>query len=424
MTDLIAELRWRGFLAQTTCEDIAAYMSQPRTVYVGFDPTAASLHLGSLIPVMGLAHAQRHGHRPIALVGGGTGLIGDPSGKTSERVLLTAEKVRDNCAGIHRQLSRFIDLSTPDRGMLLDNADWLVSLNLLEFLRDIGKHFSVNEMIRRDSVRMRLEERDHGISYTEFSYMLLQAYDFLHLCRHYDCTVQMGGSDQWGNILSGADLARRILNRRAEGITFPLLTTSTGKKFGKTEEGAVWLDPDLTSPYQMYQYWIQTADADAVAFLKLFTFLSQKQIEELADESRARPESRAAQKALATECTAIVHGREAVASVERVSQILFGSADIIPDAATIAMLAREMPSTPVNRAELEPGLAMPDLLVRTRLAESKGAARKLIAAGGVYINNQRCDAGRLAVSAADVAWPDAILLRSGKKSYHLLRVEP
>jgi tyrosyl-tRNA synthetase len=422
MTDLIAELEWRGFLAQTTCEDIAEYMGERRTVYVGFDPTAASLHLGSLIPVMGLAHAQRHGHRPIALVGGGTGMIGDPSGKTSERTLLTPEKVEENCAGIRKQLSRFMDLSTPDRGLLLNNAEWLGKLNYIEFLRDVGKHFSVNEMIRRDSVRMRLEERDHGISYTEFSYMLLQAYDFLHLCREHGCTVQMGGSDQWGNILSGTDLVRRILNRRAEGVTFPLLTTSSGKKFGKTEEGAVWLDADLTSPYQMYQYWIQTADADAAAFLRLFTFLSQPEIEALAAELHTRPESRAAQKALAAECTAIVHGREAVTAVEQASQILFGSADVSPDAATIELLAREVPSSEVSRGELEPGIAIPDVLVRSKLAESKGAARKLLDGGGVYINNIRADAGRKSVSAEDIAWPGAILLRTGKKSYHLLRV--
>ncbi|MFN7921520.1 MAG: tyrosine--tRNA ligase [Bryobacteraceae bacterium] len=423
MHDLIAELRWRGFLAQTTTNDVDQFLTERRSIYVGFDPTAASLHLGSLIPVMGLAHAQRAGHRPIVLVGGGTGLIGDPSGKQAERVLLTRDKVEENCEGIRKQLSRFLDLSTPDHGLLLNNADWLCSLELLAFLRDIGKHFSVNEMIKRDSVRMRLEERDQGISYTEFSYMLLQAYDFLYLAQHYGCTVQMGGSDQWGNILSGADLIRRILGERAEGITFPLLTTSTGKKFGKTEEGAVWLDPDLTSPYQMYQYWIQTADADVVAYLKLFTFLGPAEIDELAATVIAKPEARAAQKALASDCTRIVHGGEAVAAVEQATQILFGSADLVPDRATIDLLAREVPSSRIPRSELEAGIPMLDLLVRTRLAESKGAARKLLEGGGVYINNRRQDANRKAISTADVVWPQAVLLRSGKKSYHLVRVE-
>ena len=276
---LLEELRWRGFLEATTSDDLDAFLEEvPRTIYVGFDPTADSLHLGNLIPVMGLAHAQRHGHRPLVLVGGGTGLIGDPSGKSAERSLLTKEKAEENALAIRAQLSRFFDLSSDDRALMLDNANWLCSLNLLEFLRDIGKHFSVNEMIKRDSVRTRLEERDQGISYTEFSYMLMQAYDFLHLFRHYECTIQMGGSDQWGNILSGKELIRRMEGKRSEGITFPLLTTSTGKKFGKTEEGSVWLDAKRTSPYQMYQYWLQTADADVVRYLKLFTFLDRDEI--------------------------------------------------------------------------------------------------------------------------------------------------
>ena len=423
MKDLIAEFRWRGFLSQTTSDDVAEFLlSERRTMYVGFDPTAASLHLGSLVPVMGLAHAQRHGHRPIALVGGGTGLIGDPSGKSAERTLLTAEKAAENAEGIRKQLSRFFDLDSADAGLMLNNVDWLAPLKLIDFLRDVGKHFSVNEMIKRDSVRMRLEERDHGISYTEFSYMLLQAYDFLHLAEHHDCTVQMGGSDQWGNIVSGKDLIRRILGKRAEGITFPLLTTSTGKKFGKTEEGAVWLDADLTSPYQMYQYWIQTPDADAVAYLKLFTFLTKPEIDELAAATAAKPEARDAQRALAAECTRIVHGSEAVSAVEQVTKILFGSADITPNESTIAMLGREMPSSEITRAELETGVALADFLVRTGLAESKGAARKLVDAGGVYINNKRVGADKKSVTAADIEWPGAILARSGKKSYHLLRV--
>jgi tyrosyl-tRNA synthetase len=423
MKDLIAELRWRGFLAQTTCDDAAEFLlAERRTLYVGFDPTAASLHLGSLVPVMGLAHAQRHGHRPIALVGGGTGLIGDPSGKSAERTLLTAEKATENAEGIRKQLSRFFDLSAPGAGLMLNNIDWLSSLSLIDFLRDVGKHFSVNEMIKRDSVRTRLEERDQGISYTEFSYMLLQAYDFLHLAGHHDCTVQMGGSDQWGNIVSGKDLIRRMLGKRAEGITFPLLTTSTGKKFGKTEEGAVWLDADLTSPYQMYQYWMQTPDADVVAYLKLFTFLEQAPIGELEATVQSKPEAREAQRMLAAECTRVVHGGEAVRAVEQATRILFGAADETPDAATIAMLAGEMPSSEITRGELETGLTLPDFLVRTKLADSKGAARKLVDGGGVYVNNKRVGADRKSVTAADIEWPGAILARCGKKSYHLLLV--
>jgi tyrosyl-tRNA synthetase len=423
MRDLIAELRWRGFLAQTTCDDIDRFLLDGRkSIYVGFDPTAASLHLGSLVPVMGLAHAQRCGHRPIALVGGGTGLIGDPSGKASERVLLTRDQVEENCEGIRRQLSRFLDLSTPQQGVLLNNAGWLCPLNLIEFLRDTGKHFSVNEMVKRDSVRMRLEQRDQGISYTEFSYMLLQAYDFLHLCQHHGCTVQMGGSDQWGNIISGADLIRRVLGQRAEGITFPLLTTSTGKKFGKTEEGAVWLDERLTSPYQMYQYWIQTPDADVVPYLKLFTFLDAATMDELGQTAAANPEERVAQRRLAIECTRLVHGHDAARAAEQASEILFGSPDVVPDRATLDLLSREVPSSTMPRPELEGGIAIADLLVRTGLAGSKGAARKLVEGGGLYLNNRRISPGRKSVTVDDILWPEAMLLRSGKKNYHLVRV--
>ena len=349
-------------------------------------------------------------------------MIGDPSGKTSERILLTSEMVEQNCVGIRKQLSRFFDLSSTDRALMLNNADWLAPLNLIDFLRDIGKHFSVNEMIKRDSVRVRLEERDQGISYTEFSYMLLQAYDFLHLAQHYDCTIQMGGSDQWGNILAGKELIRRVLGGRGEGITFPLLTTSTGKKFGKTEEGAVWLDANRTSPYQMYQYWLQTTDDDVVRYLKLFTFLERVRIDELEEAARERPEKREAQRELAAECTAIVHGVETVAAVEAASRILFSSSDEIPNAATVAMLAREMPVTDLEHAALEARVPLVELLIRTGLAASKSEARKLIDAGGVYLNNQRQTQAQKAVSTDDMKWPGAILLRSGKKNYHLVRV--
>jgi tyrosyl-tRNA synthetase len=424
MSTFLEELRWRGFLDAVTSEELDAYLDEgKRTLYVGFDPTADSLHLGSLIPVMALAHAQRHGHRPLVLVGGGTGLIGDPSGKTSERTLLTKEKAEENAAAMRRQLSRFFDLSSDDKALMLNNIEWLTRLNLVDFLRDVGKHFSVNEMIKRDSVRMRLEEREHGISYTEFSYMLLQAYDFMYLCEHCDCTIQMGGSDQWGNIVSGKDLIRRMLGRRAEGITFPLLTTSTGKKFGKTEEGAVWLDAARTSPYQMYQYWLQTADDDVVRYLKLFTFLDAERIGELAAELEAAPQDRMAQRVLAAECTGIVHGPEVVRAVEAASRILFSASDEIPDAGTVAMLAREMPVTELMRSDLDANPGLVDLLVRTRLAESKGAARKLIENGGVYMYNRRQSDVKKTVSEDDLMWPGAILLRAGKKNYHLVTIQ-
>ena len=421
--DFLDELRWRGFIDNTTSEDLDVYLGEARrTMYVGFDPTADSLHLGSLIPVMALAHAQRHGHRPLVLIGGGTGLIGDPSGKTSERALLTVEKTEENALGIHRQLSQFFDLSSPDRGLMLNNADWLVPLKFIEFLRDIGKYFSVNEMVRRDSVRSRLEERDQGLSYTEFSYMLLQAYDFLHLCRHHDCTIQMGGSDQWGNILSGKELIRRLLGQRSEGITFPLLTTASGKKFGKTEEGAVWLDAKRTSPYQLYQYWLQTADADVVRYLKLFTFLDRARIDELEAEVRRAPEQRAAQRVLAAECVGIVHSPATVRAVEAVSRILFGGAEENPTSETLAMLAREVPVTTLSPAEMQNGIPLVDLLVKTGLAESKGAARRLIEGGGVYLDNTRQNSTAATLTTGDQHWPGAMLLRSGKKSYHLILI--
>jgi tyrosyl-tRNA synthetase len=419
----LEELRWRGFLEATTSDDLDVFLSEGvRTIYVGFDPTADSLHLGSLIPVMGLAHAQRHGHRPLVLVGGGTGLIGDPSGKSAERNLLTEEKTQEHALAIRAQLSRFFDLSSDDKALMLNNADWLCSLNLLEFLRDIGKHFSVNEMIKRDSVRTRLEERDHGISYTEFSYMLMQAYDFLHLFQHHGCAIQMGGSDQWGNILSGKELIRRVTGGRGEGITFPLLMTSTGKKFGKTEDGAVWLDAKRTSPYQMYQYWLQTADADAVRYLKLFTFLDERRILALAEAVAARPERREAQRVLASESTAIVHGADTVLAVEAASRILFEASDEVPGAETVEMLAGEMPVTNIGRAELDAGIGLVDLLVLTRLAESKGAARKLVEGGGVYLSNERQTLPQKKVTAEDLKWPGALLLRAGKKNYHLVLV--
>jgi tyrosyl-tRNA synthetase len=420
----LAELRWRGFLERITSEDVGPHLSEARrTIYVGFDPTAESLHLGSLVPVMALAHAQRHGHRPVALAGGGTGLIGDPSGKTSERALLSKADAERNAAAIGAQLERFFDLSSPQAGLLLNNAEWLEPLRLIDFLRDIGKHFSVNEMIKRDSVRTRLEEREHGISYTEFTYMLLQAYDFLHLFQHYGCTVQMGGSDQWGNIVPGMELIRRIEGQRAFGITVPLLMTSAGKKFGKTEEGAVWLDPNRTSPYRMYQYWIQTSDADVIPYLKLFTFLDQAHISELELEVKTHPEKREAQRLLAAECTRIVHGGAAVEAVEAASRILFSESAETATPETIQLLSVEVPSTEMTQRELEPKIGLVDLLVRTRMADSKAVARKLIEGGGVYLYNERQNSVQKSLSVEDLKWPGAILLRTGKRNYHLVVIK-
>jgi tyrosyl-tRNA synthetase len=419
----LAELRWRGFLENITSEDLDTHLSQGRrTLYVGFDPTADSLHLGSLVPVMALAHAQRCGHRPLALVGGGTGLIGDPSGKTTERTLLGKEEAELNAAAIRAQLGKFFDLSSAETGLLVNNAEWLLPLPLVGFLRDIGKHFSVNEMMKRDSVRKRLEEREHGISYTEFTYMLLQAYDFLHVSQHYDCTIQLGGSDQWGNIVSGIELIRRVTGQRAFGITTPLLTTATGKKFGKTEEGAVWLDAERTSAYQMYQYWLQTADADVVRYLKLFTFLGQEEIAALEQEVAAHPEKREAQRVLAAECAGIVHGSDAVRAVEAASRILFAGSAEIPTPETITALSSEMPFHNIEYSLLQKGIPLADALVFAHLAESKAAARRLIEAGGVYVNNQRLNSSRTTLTTGDLKWPGAILLRTGKKNYYMLVV--
>lgn len=423
MSTFFDELKWRGFLEATTSDDMPAFLdARRRTIYVGFDPTADSLHLGSLIPIMALAHAQRHGHRPLVLVGGGTGLIGDPSGKASERSLLTAEQTEANALAIRAQLANFFDLSSPERGLMLNNADWLVPLKLVEFLRDIGKHFSVNEMMKRDSVRSRLEERDQGITYTEFTYMILQAYDFLHLFKHHDCEIQMGGSDQWGNILSGKELIRRILGKQGEGITFPLLMTSSGKKFGKTEEGAVWLDAKRTSPYQMYQYWLQTTDQDVVRYLKLFTFLDAGRIAELDETVRTRPEAREAQRVLAAECTGIVHGKAAVESVEAASGMLFGEWNASPSADVLEVLSREVPVTVLTRAEFDAPISLLDVLVKAKVAESKSAGRKLIAGGGLYLNNVRQTDEKKTLSSSDLLWPNAALIRSGKKNYYLLLV--
>lgn len=423
MSTFLDELKWRGFVESTTSNDLDAFLdTKRRTIYIGFDPTADSLHLGSLIQIMVLAHAQRHGHRPLVLVGGGTGLIGDPSGRTDERTLLSLDQAAANTEGIRAQLSKFFDLSSPDKGLLLNNADWLVSLNLVEFLREIGKHFSVNEMVKRDSVRIRLEERAQGITYTEFSYMLLQAYDFFYLCKHYDCEIQMGGSDQWGNILSGKELIRRILGQQSEGLTTPLLTSSDGKKFGKSVAGAVWLDAKRTSPYQMYQYWLQTTDADAGRFLKLFTFLSEDEIDQLEETVRTKPERREAQRVLAAECTGVVHGKKAVTVVEAASRMLFGEWNPSPSNEVLDVLAREVPTTDLTRAEFEAPISLLDVLVRAKVTESKSAGRKLIAGGGLYVNNVRETDEKKMLSGADLLWPNAALIRSGKKNYYLLLI--
>src|SRR5687768_15617542 len=385
--DLIDELSWRGLLYQQTEGAAAALRSGRVRGYVGFDPTAASLHVGSLVPIMGLVHLQRAGHTPVALVGGGTALIGDPSGKPSERPLIDAELVRINSAGIRGQLEKFLDFSGTTAAAMADNAEWLRSLDLLEFLRDTGKHFTVNYMLAKESVKARIET---GISFTEFGYMLLQAYDFLELNRRRGVTLQMGGSDQWGNITAGIELIRRAGGGEAHGITLPLVSSAAGTKFGKTEAGTVWLDAERTSPYQFYQFWINTEDRDAGAYLRMFTLLSRAEIEALESELKAHPEKREAQRALAAEVTTRVHGSESARISDEVSSVLFGRRESTElSLPVIKALSREIPFCEVTLVE---GTTVADVVTTSGLAPSKGAARRLLEQGGVYINGVRASA--------------------------------
>ena len=421
-------LEERGFVEQITDTGMReAAATQTIKCYVGFDPTARSLHLGHVIPVMGLAHFQRTGHIPIALVGGGTGMIGDPSGKTVERQLLSKDDVEENARRLRNQLSKFFSFDGPRAALLLNNAEWLMPLKLVDFLRDIGKHFSVNSMIAKESVRWRLEERGQGISFTEFTYMLLQAYDFYHLHKHFGCAAQAGGKDQWGNITAGIELIRRMSGGSAHGLTFPLLTTASGVKIGKTEgaQGSemVWLDPELTSPYRMYQYWINTDDRDVVKFLKLFTFLDLETIGGLEETLRRTPEKREPHRALAFEFTKLVHGDGAAKAVREVSEILFGREvkEISPEA--FDALAAEVPATRVSKDRLQQGIPLVDALIETKLVQSKRAARDLIGQGGAYVNNRAWKDSGARMDSAHAISGRAVLLRSGKKTYHLLMAE-
>jgi tyrosyl-tRNA synthetase len=427
--DFYADFEQRGLVHQATSPDLRDEMRKERfTGYIGFDPTAPSLHVGSMLPALTLARLQRAGHRPIALVGGGTGLIGDPSGKESERPMLTRDQIAANLAGLRGQLERFLDFDGTAGGnrgaLLVDNADWLCGLDLIGFLRDVGKHFSVNAMMAKDSVRIRLESRDQGISYTEFTYSLLQAYDFLALFDHHGCRLQMGGSDQWGNIVAGTDLIRRTRGAAAHGLTFPLLTRADGKKFGKSEQGNIWLDPELTSPYEFYQFWLNTDDADVVRYLKFFTFLPLDQIADLARTVETDPARREAQRVLAAEVTRQVHGPEALARAERLTAVLFAGEDLgdLTDRELAEAFAHS-PSTDLPRAALgTPEAALTAVLAATELAASRGQARKDIASGGVYVNNRRIADPAYVLSDTDLVGGGFIVLRRGKKSYHLVRL--
>jgi tyrosyl-tRNA synthetase len=424
MSALVEELRWRGLLQDLT-EGAAEHLAEaPRRAYIGFDPTASSLHVGNLLVIMDLVHLQRHGHTPIALVGGGTGLIGDPSGKDAERQLLTKELAAENAEAIRGQLAHFLDFEVASNAAVMrNNLAWLSALPLVDFLRDIGKHFSVNQLIAKESMKRRLEDPDVGLSYTEFSYILMQSFDFLELYRRDGCTVQFGGSDQWGNITSGTDLIRRVEGGKAFGVVSPLVTDSSGRKVGKTESGAVWLDPTLTSPYAFYQFWLNTDDADAVKYLKCFSLLSRDEIAELEAATISEPYKRAAQKALGADVTRRVHSETGLAKALQATDALFGGdlAGLSRD--DIAHVFADVPSSQLNKDELAgDGKTMVDLLDESGVAASKGDARRSIEGGGVYLNNRRVEGVDQRATIDDAIDGRFLVLRKGKKSYHLVAV--
>jgi tyrosyl-tRNA synthetase len=422
-SDFFSELVARG-LVHSHSEGVREHLAAgPVVVYAGFDPTADSLHVGHLFPLLGLARMQHAGHRPIAVVGGGTGMIGDPSGKTQERQLLTREVVERNVAAIRTQMEQFLDFAGESAAILVDNYEWLGSLSLIEFLRDTGKHFTINYMLAKESVARRLDQEE-GLSVTEFSYMLLQAYDFRMLADLYGCTLQIGGSDQWGNITAGMELIRRTRSRSAHGIVFPLVTTASGAKFGKTEEGAVWLDPARTSPFRFYQFWLNTDDRDAEKYLNGFTFLPLEEIATVLAEHESDRAARVAQRRLAIEMTRMVHGDGGLERAERATGVLFGSipAQELPAKELLDVFA-DVPSTELERSRLEAGaMAAVDLLAESGVAGSKGEARRLIAGGGVYLNGSRLESPEQLVSSADAIDGEVILLRKGKKQNHVVRL--
>jgi tyrosyl-tRNA synthetase len=432
---LFKDLEARGLVKQITDPGLAKAMaSRKLTLYAGFDPTSDSLHVGHLLPILTLRRFQKAGHRVIAVVGGATGMIGDPSGKSQERSLLTEAQIDHNVRGVRKELARFIDFEGANPAILVSNGDWFKGLTYLEFLRDVGKHFTVNHMVAKESVRARLEDREHGISYTEFSYMLLQAYDFYHLNEKEGCELQIGGSDQWGNITAGIELIRRmraargVPARECYGLTHPLVMKADGTKFGKTESGAVWLDAAKTSPYELYQFFIQTTDADVMTYLKYFTFLTHEELTRLEERVATAPEKREAQTALAREMTLLIHGEAELARAQSAAQALFGNgggagastseslAEL--DERTLLDVMKGAPTTQKARAAMP--LPLVDLLVETGLCTSKGNARKDIAAGGIYVNNERVTDAATNLDPANLLKSGYVVLRKGKKTYHLV----
>jgi tyrosyl-tRNA synthetase len=418
--DLYGELEWRGLVYAATEGVRDVLRRELVTGYIGFDPTAPSLHVGSMLQIIALTHLQRCGHTPIAVVGGGTGLIGDPSGKVSERALLTPERVAENVAGMRGQLSRFLDF---DRGtnpaQLVDNATWLTNLGAIEFMRDVGKHFTVNSMLARDSVKRRIETEE-GISYTEFSYALLQAYDFLELYRRFNCTLQMGGSDQWGNITAGMDLIRRVEGGKAHGLVLPLMMTSAGTKFGKSEAGTIWLDPALTTPYEFHQFWLNTDDRDALRYIRFFTFLDLARIEALEQASLAEPERRHAQRELAREVTRMVHGEAAVQEAEAAAEKLFSGNVSRMSVGELLQVFPNVPSTTV--AHSAAGWPLVALLAEAGVAQSRSEATRLIRGGGIYVNDQRITDEKHQLTLDGAIEGQLFIVRKGKRDVYLVRV--
>jgi len=423
--NLFDEFQWRGMVYDAT-EGLAEVLAnEPVTAYIGFDPTASSLHVGSLLTVMGLARLQRFGHSPIAIVGGGTGMIGDPSGKSQERVLLSPQQIAENVAGVRVQLERFLDFGAArNAARIVNNADWLGTIDLVSFLRDAGKHFTVSYMLQKESVSRRLESED-GISYTEFSYLVLQAYDFLQLHDRYGCTLQMGGSDQWGNITAGIDLIRKLRAKKSHGLVWPLMKTASGTKFGKTEAGTVWLDAARTSPFRFYQFWLNTDDNDVVPYLKCFTFLDRPAIDELASAARDAAEKREAQRVLAHEVTTLVHGAEHVSRAEHASSVLFGEDLSTLSADQVLAVFADVPSSQMTSAAFDgSGISLIDLLVDpgVRLLASKSEARRLVQSGGVYVNNRRASGVQMRLTRDQAIEGKLFVLRKGQKQNHVVQL--
>ena len=422
MNDIIDELTWRGLAYQTTDENLAGWlMEKPRVLYAGFDPTADSLHVGSLMPLLMLRRFQTAGHSPIAVAGGATGMIGDPSGKSAERNLQTQAQLDANLAGIEKQMRQFLDFDGSNKAMLVNNVDWVGRFSYIDFLRDVGKHFPVNVMMSKDSVKSRLDG-ETGLSYTEFSYMLLQAYDFVHLNQTHQCELQVGGSDQWGNITAGVDLARRMHAAKVHGLTCPLLTKSDGGKMGKTETGTIWLDSQKTSPYKFYQYWINIADDDVGKCLRFLTELERDEIEALDQSRESEPHLRRSQKRLAEAMTELVHGASGMEQALAATRIFFGGEIEASSDAELGQIFEGVPGHQVADAELQSGINIVDAVAACGLCDSKGKARRAVQEGGVYINNRRCESIEHDLTKSDLASESIIVLRRGKKNYALLKV--